>query len=206
MQKLDLQYRALLKGEFSLKELNFLFFFQVNCPGCFLYGFPMVNQLYEEFHPNISFLGISTAFEDFEWNNEVNTRLLLERQEVVGETKKALQQQGLTSFPLPIPFPVAMDKKADASFDYQSAATRLCRAFPNFSIRSQSEQDAMTKNALNYLMAQESISLTFTLNQLRGTPTFLVINKKFEILHHSFGHTPLLEMKKMLSDFVHQLG
>ncbi len=206
MQKLHLHYGALLKGEFSLKELNLLFLFQVNCPGCFLYGFPMVNQLYEEFHPNISFLGISTAFEDFEWNNEVNTRLLLERQEVVGETKKALQQQGLTSFTLPIPFPVAMDKKADDSFDYQLAAIRLCSTFPNFSSRTQPEQDAITRNALNYLKGQESISLTFTLNQLRGTPTFLLINNKYEILHHSFGHITPLEMKKMLNDFVHQLG
>lgn len=206
MQKLELHYDTVLNGKFSLTKLNFLFLFQVNCPGCFLYGFPMVNQLYEEFHSTISFLGISTAFEDFEWNNDENTRLLLERQEVVGETKKALQQQGLTSFPLPIHFPVAMDKKADAPFDYQLAAARLCSTFPNFSSRTQPEQDAITKNALNYLKGQESISLTFTLNQLRGTPTFLVINDELEILHHSFGHTTLSEMKKMLNDFVHQLG
>jgi len=206
MQKLELHYDTVLNGKFSLTKLNFLFLFQVNCPGCFLFGFPMVNQLYEEFHSTISFLGISTAFEDFEWNNDENTRLLLERQEVVGETKKALRQQGLTSFPLPIPFPIAMDKIADATFNYQLAAARLCSTFPNFSSRTQPEQDAITKNALNYLKGQESISLTFTLNQLRGTPTFLVINDKLEILHHSFGHTTLSEMKKTLNDFIHQLG
>ncbi|MFZ1807343.1 MAG: hypothetical protein WAU36_08990 [Cyclobacteriaceae bacterium] len=206
MQKLDLQYDTVLNGEFSLTKLNFLFLFQVNCPGCFLYGFPMVNQLYEEFHPSTSFLGISTAFEDFEFNNEANTRLLLERKEVVGETKKALQQQGLTSFPLPIPFPVAMDKKADTSFDYRSAAAQLCSTFPDFSNRTQPEQAAITENALNYLKGQESISLTFTLNQLRGTPTFVVVNEELEILHHSFGHTTPEGMKKLLQDFVHQLG
>jgi hypothetical protein len=202
MQKLVLQHDEPLSGKFSLKKLNFLFVFQVNCPGCFLYGFPLVNQLYEDFSQNISFLGISTAFEDFEFNNEKNTNLLLESKQVVGETKRALHQQGLDTYQYPIRFPIAMDKKADVSFDYDLAATRLCELNPYFSARSKTEQKAFAQNALKYLKGQELISLTFTLNQLRGTPTFLLITDTCEILYHSFGHVDNLELKKQLRYFV----
>ncbi|HPI79112.1 MAG: hypothetical protein M9954_09990 [Cyclobacteriaceae bacterium] len=206
MQKLDLQYGTVFNGKFSLGRLNFLFFFQVNCPGCFLHGFPLVNQLYREFHQRISFLGISTAFEDFGLNTQENTRLLLEQRGLVGETKKAFQQQGTTAYPVPIPFPVAMDKTAGASFDYGQAAARLASSLPNFQQLPPPQQAAIVKNALNYLRGLESISLTFTLNQLRGTPTFIIINDRLEILHHSFGHTTPVGMKKMLTAFVDQLG
>ena len=77
-QKLHLHYSRELQGKFSLKELNFLFVFQVNCPGCFLYGIPTVNQLYLEFGSQVGFLGLSTAFEDFEFNSRENTVKLLE--------------------------------------------------------------------------------------------------------------------------------
>ena len=77
MQKLALHYNNLLKGSFELKKLNFLFVFQVNCPGCFLYGIPLVNELYKEFQKDISFLGLSTAFENFDLNTATNTKLLV---------------------------------------------------------------------------------------------------------------------------------
>ena len=206
MQKLLLQYDVILNGKFSLKRLNFIFVFQVNCPGCFLYGFPLVNQLYKDFAQNISFLGISTAFEDFDLNNEKNTRLLLEHKEVVGETKKTLHLQGLQNFSLPIDFPIVMDKKADASFDYDLATVQLCKLHPYFSAWSESEQTAFVQNALKYLKGQESISLTFTLNQLRGTPTFLLITDTCEILYHSFGHVDHLELQRQLNHFVDKLN
>jgi len=37
---IQLKIDRVLQGSFDLKALNLLFVFQVNCPGCFIYGFP----------------------------------------------------------------------------------------------------------------------------------------------------------------------
>jgi len=68
-----------LQGSFDLKALNLLFVFQVNCPGCFLRFF-LVNKLHWKYRQSgLNVLGLSTAFEDFEYNTAANTELLLTR-------------------------------------------------------------------------------------------------------------------------------
>lgn len=77
---IQLKIDRVLQGSFDLKALNLLFIFQVNCPGCFLYGFPRVNKLRLKYHQSgLNVLGLSTAFEDFEYNTAANTELLLAR-------------------------------------------------------------------------------------------------------------------------------
>ncbi|MEO9483008.1 MAG: hypothetical protein ABJG47_06160 [Ekhidna sp.] len=198
MQKLALHYDEMLQGEFSLKELNFLFAFQVNCPGCFAYGIPAVNSLYEEFKDKVAFLGLSTAFEDFEFNNEKNTTALLKSSEIVGETKSYFAKQGYHINPLSLDFPVAMDSTADEQLNVEDLVHTICKTNPNFDFWPIFEQKQLQRNVRDYLEKQEKISLTFTLNQLRGTPTFMVFNQEMEILAHNFGHLMLHEMKHEL--------
>ena len=51
--------------------------FQVNCPGCFLYGIPQAISLYEKFKDkNVKVLGVATAFEDYDKNTLKNLELL----------------------------------------------------------------------------------------------------------------------------------
>ncbi|WP_160114554.1 hypothetical protein [Aquimarina sp. AU474] len=200
MQKLTLQYTQELKGKFSLSKLNFLFVFQVNCPGCFLYGIPVVNKLFQEFKDQISFLGISTAFEDFEYNNIKNTNLLLTNNIVVGETKKALLQHGLLDKPIPIDFPVAMDEKASKDFDIDFAAKHICATHDAYVSWSKEVQASVYHNVISYLKNQKTISKTFTLNQLKGTPTMILFNDSYEILLHQFGHVHYTALRtKLLS-------
>ena len=90
MQKLHLHIGEELQGKFNLQKLNLLLTFQVNCPGCFLYALPMYKNLYEQYYEKLGFLGLSTAFEDFELNTKKNTLLLLEKGELIGETKKGI--------------------------------------------------------------------------------------------------------------------
>jgi hypothetical protein len=41
--------------------------FQVNCPGCFLYGIPQAISIYEKYKDkNVKVLGVATAFEDYD--------------------------------------------------------------------------------------------------------------------------------------------
>ena len=66
-------------------KINVAFVFQVNCPGCFIYGIPLLNELFKKYEKEIGFISISTAFEDFELNTEANTIELLNKGELVGE-------------------------------------------------------------------------------------------------------------------------
>jgi len=202
MQTLSLHYDNIIKGRFDLKKLNFLFVFQVNCPGCFIYGIPLVNKLFQEFNQVMSFLGISTAFEDFEFNNLVNTELLINGGEVVGETKKILSHQGLDSYTQPIHFPIAMDKIADASFDFNKVAKNICLTNPNYNIWPKFEQTELQQKIVNYLKNLKLISLTFTLNQFKGTPTILIFNKNYEVLYHQFGHVEYTSVKKYIDHLI----
>lgn len=188
MGHLSLQYEKELKGRFGLQKLNLLFVFQVNCPGCFIYGFPTVNQLYQCFGKDMGFLGLSTAFEDFGYNTEENTSLLLQHGQTVGETKKMLEGQGLDRYSEPIDFPIAMDKKADGNFNFEQAAEQVCESISYH--KSLTKIDAITfqKGIERYLKGLEQISLTFTLNQMQGTPTFLLFDEAYTIVYHHFGH------------------
>ncbi|MEM7548440.1 MAG: hypothetical protein AAF363_02115 [Bacteroidota bacterium] len=200
MQKLDLHYSKELQGSFSLKKLNFLFVFQVNCPGCFFYGFPVVNQLFHRYKNEISFLGLSTAFEDFTLNTEDHTKLLLEQKEVVGETKKALLQQGMSTYPQELDFPIAMDEKLNGSVDLSETSEKICAINPNFSNWSSFDQNALKEKVINYLKSLNEISMTFTTNQLRGTPSFIIFNDQYEVLSKWFGHKEPREIEELIGN------
>ena len=95
MRRLNLHIDKMVQGEFHPKKLNLLLLFQVNCPGCFVYALPTFNQLYEKYNQQIGFIALSTAFENFDLNTHQNTKLLVDKGELIGETKKALHQQGI---------------------------------------------------------------------------------------------------------------
>ena len=146
----------------------------------------------------VAFLGLSTAFEDFEFNNQKNTTALLKSSEIVGETKSYFAKQGYHIYPLSLDFPVAMDSTADEQLNVEDLAHTICKTNPNFDYWPTFEQKQLQTNVKNYLEKQEKISLTFSLNQLRGTPTFMVFNQELEILALNFGHHMLHEMKHVM--------
>jgi len=80
--------------------------FQVNCPGCFIYGFPRQQAALEVSSVGLNVLGLSTAFEDFEYNTAANTELLLTEMKLVGATRQALGE----FYSQAIDFPVAVDQ------------------------------------------------------------------------------------------------
>ena len=49
--------------------------FQVNCPGCFMYGIPEAINIYNKYRDDgVRVLGIATAFEDFDKNTLDNLK------------------------------------------------------------------------------------------------------------------------------------
>ena len=87
--------------------------FQVNCPGCFMYGIPEAIEIYNKYYDEgVRVLGVATAFEDFDKNTLENLKLLLNTGEVIGDTLQGLGQYGKledNKLSYKIPFPVGMD-------------------------------------------------------------------------------------------------
>ena len=81
------------KGNVVLVEV-----FQVNCPGCFLYGIPEAIDIYRKYRDRgLTVLGLATAFEDFDKNNLENLQKLVTTGEVIGETYRAFSSSGQLS-------------------------------------------------------------------------------------------------------------
>ncbi|MGL4618263.1 MAG: hypothetical protein ACRCZS_04290 [Chroococcidiopsis sp.] len=185
---IQLKLDRVLQGSFDLKALNLLFVFQVNCPGCFIYGFPLVNKLhwkYRQFGLNV--LGLSTAFEDFEYNTAANTELFLTRMKLVGATRQALGE----FYSQAIDFPIAVDRlTTGAALATPENTEALTETIPDFDSLPKSEQAALRQKVNAHLQQHTKTSATFTLNQLPGTPTFLLVDQNLQLLNGWFGHTP----------------
>ena len=60
----------------------------------------------------------------------------------------------------------------------------------------------MKKNVRNYIEKQEEVSLTFTANQFRGTPTIALFNEEKELLGSWFGHTAKKDIINKIDQFI----
>jgi hypothetical protein len=88
-------YLDQLLGRVVLLEI-----FQVNCPGCFLYGLPEAVDLHQRyFRQGLTVIGIATTFEDFDKNTLANLRLLAKREMPVTEEEvKVFAQEHIPNF------------------------------------------------------------------------------------------------------------
>ncbi len=201
MKKIDLKYGKVLQGSIEIRPLNFLFVFQVNCPGCFLYGIPVVNKLYHKYRDHVSFVGLSTTFEDFELNTEDHTRKLLEDGLVIGETAKALAQKGYDRYQEKIHFPIAMDL-VEPDFMTETNIAAIAENIFGFDTMTDLQIKDLKTRISRYLSSLTHISYTFTINQMKGTPTIVIYNDKFEVLDHWFGHKHEAEIIQILNRYL----
>ena len=186
-----------------LKNLNVLLVFQVNCPGCFSYALPFFNNLYKEFiSKGVSFVALSTAFEDFDKNTFENTKALVENGDVVGETQKMFLEQDYDSLPYTLDFPIVMDKIEEELSELDVAIGKICSINPNYDLLPNLQKEQLQNQVEKYLKSLEKIALTFTLNQLRGTPSFVIFNKDYEILSEWFGHAPYEQISSKIASLI----
>ncbi|MEO9307046.1 MAG: TlpA family protein disulfide reductase [Nitrososphaera sp.] len=183
--------------------------FQVNCPGCFLYGIPQAIDIYQKYRKEgVTVLGVATAFEDFDKNTLENLRLLLTTGEVIGETLKALGQYGQlidkNKIPYKIPFPVAMDmlKKEDEPTSQSKIDEIINANVPSYESYSQNQKLEIIERVKQYLKNKEYSAQTFEEFALRGTPSSILIDKKGILRDVSFGTNDFLEenIKKLLNE------
>jgi peroxiredoxin len=174
--------------------------FQVNCPGCFLYGIPQAVSLYEKYkNKNVKVLGVATAFEDYDKNTLQNLELLLSEGQVIGETLKALKQHGKivneNKLYYKIPFPVAFDKviKMPVEVSDKMIFDFIGIYFSDFSTFSDKDKAELVDRIRNYLQNKEFSALTFETFRLRGTPSSIVIDQEGILRYSFFGSEGYLE-------------
>jgi hemoglobin-like flavoprotein len=169
----DMKLEEIFQGEFQIKKLNLLLVFQVNCPGCFVYALPLATRLHDQYGDRVNVLGLSTAFEDFSLNTPDNTRRLLASGEVVGMTKRYWQGQGEVSYSVPIRFPIAFDLL-------------------------EGSQSLTPDTGESAYPTSRGIGYTFRVNQLQGTPSWILFDEGCTILAQWFGHKAESEVESIL--------
>jgi hypothetical protein len=183
------------KGNVILVEV-----FQVNCPGCFLYGMPEAIDTYAKYRDKgLKVLGLATAFEDFDKNNLENLQRLITTGEVIGETYRALRQNGQlrggNRLPYDIPFPVAMDmlKKESLPLTDSKVMDFIEANLPDFRSYTEKDRQLVTERVKQYLRSKEFSAKTFEEYALRGTPSTILVDRKGILRATYFGSSGLLE-------------
>jgi peroxiredoxin len=183
--------------------------FQVNCPGCFIYGIPEAIDTYQKYKNNgVEVLGLATAFEDFDKNTLENLKLLLQESKVIGETLTTLSYQnkllneGKLSYK--IPFPVGMDMLLKESLPVEG---KRIMEFVNanvldFDLYHQKDKDQIISRVKSYLETKPYSPMTFEEYSLKGTPSTIFIDKKGILRETAFGSTGLMSttVEKLLSE------
>lgn len=177
--------------------------FQVNCPGCFLYGIPEAINIYKKYQKEgVTVLGVATAFEDFDKNTLENLELLLKTGTVIGETKSALAQygQGEGKLPYKIPFPVAMDSliKENGNVTKEKMLNFIYKQIPNFDSQPEDYKNQIFERVKQYLQAKEYTAETFEGYSLNGTPSTILVDRKGVLRDISFGQSGNIERKIQL--------
>ena len=183
--------------------------FQVNCPGCFIYGIPEAIDTFQKYKNNdVMVLGLATAFEDFDKNTLENLKLLLKDNKVIGETLTTLTYQskllneGKLSYS--IPFPVGMDMlvKEKLPIEEKRIMEFVTANVPDFDLYHQKDKEQIISRVKSYLETKPYSPLTFEEYSLRGTPSSMFIDKKGILRETTFGSTGLMAttVEKLLSE------
>jgi len=177
------------KGNVVLVEV-----FQVNCPGCFIYGIPETIEIFAKYKDKgLTVLGLATAFEDFDKNNLENLQKLVTTGEVVGETYRALSQYGQLKdgnrLAYKIPFPVGMDylKKEDGPLTDSRVMDFIEANVPDFRSYGEKDRQLLTERVKQYLRTKEYSALTFEEFALRGTPSSILVDREGALRSTFFG-------------------
>jgi hypothetical protein len=200
---LQLNYSEIVQGTFSLTKLNLMMVFQVNCPGCFLYGFPQMLNLHTQYQDSISFFALATAFEDFDLNTAEHARALFKEGKLIGETKKAFEANRLEWDSTIVPFPIIIDTIMTREEMLQpSFIENVITNQPHLREAPTVELEKVTASLHDYFSHYQQCGFTFAANLLQGTPSFILFDDSFDIKLKWFGHVDDLTVENKLKEFL----
>ena len=194
------------KGNVILVEV-----FQVNCPGCFMYGIPDAIRIHQRYgKKGVKVIGLATAFEDYDKNTADNLKLLIEKQQVIGDTYEALRNSGLLingdKLPYRIPFPVAVDsisiKKEDHNASKNKAISFVESSTSNLPSVDDKYKSMLIERMQKYFDSRTYYAETFEQYGLQGTPSSILIDKHGTLRQVAFAQYGSHEqiVKKLLSE------
>lgn len=176
------------KGNVVLVEV-----FQVNCPGCFMYAIPDAIRIHHKYGKNgVKVIGLATAFEDYDKNTVKNLELLLDEQQVIGDTLNGLAQSGQlrkgNRLPYRIPFPIAVDsiKKENPSASKSKAISFIESSTANLSSYDEKYKLMLYERVQKYFESRQYYAETFEEYGLQGTPSTILIDKQGRLIHVTF--------------------
>jgi len=179
------------KGSVILVEV-----FQVNCPGCFMHAIPdaiRIHQLYRK--KGVKVIGLATAFEDYDKNTVDNLKLLIDKQEVIGETRNALGQSGQllngNRLPYRIPFPIAVDsiKKENHNASKSRAISFVESSTSSLSSIDEKYKLMLIERVQKYFESRQYYAETFEQYGLQGTPSTILIDKRSTLRQVTFAQS-----------------
>jgi hypothetical protein len=201
--KLTLSYTEVINGELKLRPINLMMAFQVNCPGCFMHGFPMLKELQTIYGDKLSCFALSTAFEDFHVNTVENAKLLVNSGELVGETLRAQEVHHLNWDKTTLCVPVAIDEVVNKSELQQTEFVEsIIQNMLDQTTAPALEQENMRASLYNYFSQLPQCGKTFAANLMRGTPSFFLFTDSMEILVQWFGHSDSRLIRNKLDIFI----
>ena len=176
------------KGNVVLVEV-----FQVNCPGCFMYAIPDAIRIHHKYGKNgVKVIGLATAFEDYDKNTVKNLELLLDEQQVIGDTLNGLAKSGqllnVNRLPYRIPFPIAVDsiKKENPSASKSKAISFIESSTANLSSYDEKYKLMLSERVQKYFESRQYYAETFEEYGLQGTPSTILIDKQGRLRHVTF--------------------
>ena len=164
--------------------------FQVNCPGCFLYAFPVAIQIHRVFHSlGLNLFALSTAFEDFNLNTLENTRRFIQERKLIGETQAVFKRSQLSFTTEALEFPVLFDRFGHGAdiFNVEDIEFMFKTHFSSQQLMPEEEKRALEQIS-SHFMQMTQVSYTFSLNQFPGTPTWVLFDSNLNIIEQWFGH------------------
>lgn len=173
--------------------------FQVNCPGCFMYGIPEAINIYNKYKDDgVRVLGVATAFEDFDKNTLDNLKMLVETGEVVGDTLQSLGQYGQldgNKLRYKIPFPLAMDSlvKTNGEISQDKIMSFIYPQIPDFDSQPEAYKEQIIQRVKDYMKSKEYSAETFETYALNGTPSTILVDRKGILRDVAFGQNGNLE-------------
>ncbi len=193
-----------LKGKVVVIEV-----FQVNCPGCFIYGLPEAIGLAKTYsNKDVAVLGLATAFEDFDKNTLENLKILLTKREPIGETLRTLKYQGQLDAEMKItykiPFPVAMDLllKEEHPISDDKAMDYIRSNVEDFDLYHPKDKAELLRRVREYLDSRAYTPATFEEFGLKGTPSTIYLDKRGNLHDTKFGSQGTMKytVDKLLSE------
>ncbi len=190
MSKFLFRTREIIQGDWEIRDLNLLLVFQVNCPGCFMHAYPLALELRERYEPEqLNILTMTTAFEDFELNTPDNARALVEQGLIVGETARAFAGMDHRGLPYEVSLPLAVDLLgAPTEIFGDEEVDFITKLVPGHEHLAEKEKNLLHARVREFISRGALASYSFIVNQMRGTPSWVLFRRDGELLDHWFGH------------------